>query len=330
MLAGGHAIPYGTSQAVSMADRLSRESRPAPPLTMGGRSGGRIVFSAGGEIYIMDADGSAPTQLTDGDPNVHDIQPSLSPDGTRIAFSSNRGGDYDIYVMNVDGGDLQRITTAQTTETDPAWSPDGQRLAFVRGFDLTIDGFAYISGCPPEIYVTDLKGGPEINVTKGDGGTDPAWSPDDKRIAFSSHRNGNYEIYVVNADGNDLQQLTNTNSAEADPVWSPDGQFIAYGGDYGSGNLVCGFIHTGRENPVVASGSDIFVMVADGTGQVNLTSSGDSSDPAWSPDGNSIAFVRHRGRYAQIYRMDADGSEQTQLTVDARSKSSPSWSRDSR
>jgi Tol biopolymer transport system component len=275
----------------------------------------------------MNADGSELSRLTDGDPNVDDCQPALSPDGTRIAFSSNRNANYDIYVMDADGRNVRRLTSAMSDEEDPAWSPDGSRIAFVRGNDLTLGGVAYITSCSSEIYVMDADGGKEINLTQGQGGTDPAWSPDGKQIAFSSYRNnGNYEIFVMGDDGNDVKQLTFTESAEGDPAWSPDGQFIAYGGNYPLfGGMSCGFMHTGRE-PSWGVGSDVYVMKADGTDQVRLTTRGDSSDPVWSPTGTRIAFIRYQGSFAQIYCMNADGSNQTRVTDDASNKSYPSWS----
>jgi Tol biopolymer transport system component len=286
----------------------------------------KITFSANGDIYIMSPDGSALRQLTFTGPAVDNRHPALSLDGTRIAFSSNRGGNYDIYTMDTMGGNIRRLTTNKETEADPAWSPDGSRIAFVRGLDLTINGNAFIPSCvPSQIYVIEVEGGLEMNLTGVSGGTDPAWSPDGTRIAFSSYRDGNYDIYKMDADGSNVKQLTSTDSAEADPVWSPDGQFIAYGGNYIQWRVLCGFMHTGREEEG-PGGPNIFVMTSDGLDQRMITETGNSSDPTWSPDGAHIAYVYRSHGYTQIYRIDTDGQNRGNITSDAIDKSSPSWS----
>ncbi len=329
MLSGLHATVQEHVVAGSSTNTGAHQPplRSLSPFRSAADNGGKIVFSADGEIYIMNADGSQQTRLTDGDPNVEDCQPALSPDGTRIAFNSNRsGGNYNIYVMDVDGTHVQKLTNATAPESSPAWSPDGSRIAYVLGHDLTVDGGAYFSSCGSEIYVVDADGSNRVNLTEGAGGSDPAWSPDGNQIAFSSYRTGNYEIFVMDRDGKGVKQLTFSESAEGDPAWSPDGKLIAYGGDYTlySGED-CGFIHTGRD-PSAGRGSNVYVMTVDGAHQVRLTTAAGSSDPVWSPSGTRIAFVRHKGDYAQISWTNADGSNQTNLTVDGSNKSSPSWS----
>jgi Tol biopolymer transport system component len=297
-----------------------------------GTTEGKIAFSAGGDIYVMNSDGSDLRPITHDGRAVDERQPAISPDGTLIAFSSNRDGNYNIFVADLDGSNIRPLAKSEDFNVDPAWSPDGRKIAFVRGEDLTEGGVAYMTTCPPEIFVMNVDGSGEVRLTTG-GGADPAWSPDGTHIAFSSHRTGNYEIYSMSADGGDLHQLTNTNKTSADPVWSPDGRFIAYGSDYTIAREDCGFMHTGTpgggDDPeLVADGSEsnIYVMSSDGSGQKRLTDGKSGNNPVWSPDGTQLIFVSRRDGYSQIYRMAADGTDRTMLTQDATQKSSPTWS----
>ena len=308
--------------------QTNAQLNPAP-----GDDQGKIVFEVEGEIYIMNADGREQTRLTDGNPKVEDKQPALSPDGTRIAFSSDRDGrSFNLYAMDIDGQNVQQLTNNNAHESSPAWSPDGTRIAFVLGPDLTVGGVAYVSSCRSEIYVMNADGsGWWTHLTNAEGGTDPAWSPDGREIAFSSSRTGNYEIYVMAVDGNRTRvaQLTSTLRQEGDPAWSPDGQFIAYGADYEERLIPwCGFIHTpDPPNPPIRQmgGASVYVMRADGTDAVKLTTSGAASDPVWSLDGTRIAFILLQGEYSQIHIVDREGKNESSVTHDESFKSSPAW-----
>ena len=128
-----------------------------------------------------------------------DTSPAWSPDGTRIAFSSNGDGDPEIYVINAQGSGTAQLTNDGATDVHPAWSPDGARIAFAS----TRDGNG-------EIYVINADGSDVERLTSsGDTDVHPAWSPDGTRIAFMSYRDGNWEIVVMNADGSDVERLTN-------------------------------------------------------------------------------------------------------------------------
>lgn len=227
-----------------------------------------------------------------------------SPPG-QLAFV-HYGFNADIYVVNSNGTGSTRLTNAAAfeSETGPAWSPDGSRIAF----SGTRDGNL-------EIYVMNADGTNQIRLTTAQGWDDePAWSPDGLRIAFVSRRNANDpEIYVMNADGTNPVRLTTKNGDDVSPAWSPDGSRIVFSSQ--------------REG-----GSQIWVMNADGSGVSRLTS-GDfgGGQPAWSPDGSKIAFQRGASASrSAIFLMNADGSNVTRLSDVFDWAGDPTWSPDGR
>ncbi len=191
--------------------------------------------------------------------------------------------------------------------THPAVSPDGVRLAFLSN----APGVSHDRAINFEIFVSSISGGAPARLTENDAfDADIAWSPDGRRIAFKSSRDGNDEIYLMADDGSGQENLTRTPSAEWAPDWSPDGSLIAFSSD--------------------RNGSpDLFVMAADGSGvrSVAPTSSSDSS-PRWSPDGRRIAFVSDRAGNDDIWVMDRDGSHARRLTSRADADWYPRWSPD--
>jgi TolB protein len=219
--------------------------------------------------------------------------PALSPNGKKIAFRSSRSGGGDIYVMNTDGSDQTRVTDHPSSELQPHWSPNGQKIAFVRTLDLGPEAYG------DEIYVMNADGSDQTRLTDNleeDWG--PSWSPDGSKIAFINPREGNFDIYVMDADGSNQTRLTYSPGGNWWPDWSPDGKRIAF--------------QSFRDNNM-----DIYVMDADGSNQTRLTySPGNDWVPDWSPDGKYIAFYSDRvtALDREIYVMNADGTEQVQIT----------------
>jgi len=203
-----------------------------------------------------------------------------------IAFVSNRDGNDEIYVMNPDGKVQTRLTYNTYPDEEPAWSPDGSKIAFDR----------YIEG-QWQIYVMNADGTAERPLTSGTspGPWDhfawhPAWSPDGSKIVFVSDRDHpNYEIYWMNAaDGSGVTRLTYNTNNDQDPAWSPDGSKIVFVSDR-DGNY------------------EIYVMKADGTDQTRLTvNTFKDQRPVWSPDGSKIVFESDRGGGSNIYVVSID------------------------
>jgi len=251
-------------------------------------------------IYVMNADGSGKRRLARGVSvrnswsgqfvNPLSGSPAWSPDGRRIAFASDRDGNFEVYVVNADGSGQRNLTRKPGFDSDPVWSPDGRKIAFVR---TNSDGDGPARG--HELYLMNADGSGQRMLARGRA---PAWSPDGRKIAFRSARDGNGEVYVVNADGSGLQRLTRNPQSDGGPLWSPDGRKIL-------------FERSGHGN------TEIYVMNADGSGQRNLTRTptpARDTSPAWSPDGRKIVFVSNRDDNGEIYVMNADGSEQRKLT----------------
>jgi Tol biopolymer transport system component len=227
---------------------------------------------------------------------------------------------------------------------NPAWSPDGTRIAFESSRTHESD-----------IYVVNADGSKQIRLTNNRAGnSQPVWAPDGTRIAFTSERDGDREIYVMNADGSRQMRLTHIGVEYKSPVWSPDGTRIAFVSNLGRNEQIYVMNADGSQptlltNKEVRSGfpvwspdgtriafvsnlggnGQIYVMNADGSRLTRLTDNGLWLSPIWSPDGKRIAFVSDRDGNWEIYVMNADGSQQIRLTNNAEvSWQIPAWSPD--
>ena len=269
-----------------------------------GISGGqKIAFGSarnGGnhDVYVMNVDGSNQTRLTTN--LAYDDQPKWSPDGSKLAFISNRDGNFEIYTMNADGSSQTRLTNNPAADGFPSWSPNGTKIAFVSGDLRNPTTF--------EIYVMNADGTNRTRLTNDsliDGV--PSWSPDSTKIVFmggpgSLFDVNSFEIFSMNADGSNRTRLTNNTVGDGQPSYSPDGTKILFA----SGNVMS------------PTGVEIFVMNADGSNRTQLTNNSVTDGfPAWSPDGSRIVFATGSigdETTVELDMMNADGSNQTRLT----------------
>jgi TolB protein len=253
-----------------------------------------ILFSTGSAIYSVPASGGHPRRIiSGGDANRH---PAWSPDGRKIAFDSNRSGNYDVWVYNTATHKSRNVTHGGFYDADPAWSPDGKHLVFVTTRSGNLD-----------LAVVRLSSGKVHRITSFAGDDmQPSWAPTGDRIAFTSDRGNSDDIFTVRRNGSGLDRVAAGQFADAYPTWSPDGTHIAYEA-YRSGSY------------------DIRVVSATGKGDRGVATGGAFDGyPAWGPDGTSVVFSSNRGGGLHLWVKPLSGKAR-QLTYGSGSDVQASW-----
>ncbi len=262
------------------------------------------VSSRGGskEIWVMDYDGMNERQLTHL--GTISLSPHVSPDNSRVAFSSLGKSGWSIRMFSLDLGRLTAFPAAGGTTLSPAWSSDGTKLAF--SSDRSGD---------PEIYVSDASGAGARRLTAFRGpDVSPVWNPKtNSQIAWVSGRTKLPQIYIMDSDGANISRMTDGGYAIS-PSWSPSGQFLTFAWDR-------------KYGPGAPGGYDIYVMDIASKRWTQLTHDSGANDfPSWSPDSRHIVFQREQNGHTEIWMMLADGTDQQQLTHGGGSNTMPNWS----
>jgi Tol biopolymer transport system component len=298
----GEICPYSPS-GISLCSESAPTKpgpRPVPRRSPALRALGKLAFAAPADnkrppdIFVINADGTGLANLTRSE-ETDDRSPAWSPDGTEIAFGSDGGEAHarDIYVINVRNRALRNLTKGAGANYDPAWSPDGQKIAFS---SERTDPETGEYDDHYEIYVRDRDGEVAKLTHNESDDLEPVWSPDGTMIAFISKRDGNWEIYAMNADGSAQRNLSNNPADDEQPAWSPDGRKIAFVSD--------------RDDL-----AELYVMNPDGTAVQGLTNATTiptgKSSPVWSRDSRKMAFINPPDQ--GIYLINADGSQGRKL-----------------
>ncbi len=281
-------------------------------------------------IYTVNPDG-ADTRSLSSENQTADGTPCWSPDGSKIAFTSNRSGDYEIWVMNADGSERQRLTRRSGFDALPSWSPDGSKIVFtgeIRDEEGVgnLEIFSVNSDGSDLRQLTDTMSSKvhEESASEGSGHSHhdevswnsvPTWSPDGSLILFASNRDEgsvNPVLYTMNPDGSDQKKFGLFTAVDgSNPDWSPVTNKIVW--TRGS-----------------AAKGDIWVMDASSpfpllTARKITDNIDDNRQPVWSPDGKQVAFVSDANGNTDIYIMNADGANLHRLTYGKSNNVNPSW-----
>ncbi len=271
--------------------------------------------------------------------------------GSQVAFVSDREGNFDIFLLDVDSNSVVNLTAHPGMDYGFSWSPDGGALAFASDRDGN-----------QEVYVMDVGDGTLSRLTHHEARDgSPSWSPDGTQIAFVSRRDAQSgEIYVMSAEGSDVRRITENERYEEVPAWAPDGESLVFGAVASAGRgqeptlqVFRIDVATGQESQITFlaghnsaprwapdgsaiffygqvgegfDGADIMVMDPDGSGLRNLTNDG---EPDWqpdpSPDGRRLVFARGPGDPLDLWTMRSDGRDRRPLVTHAGRDEKPAW-----
>jgi TolB protein len=304
--ANAYMVAYGTMNAdgstLAVSGYLSDVSNPTAPIALQKIYRGSTTNEDARRLAHQFADDII-ARLSGGLPGIAQ---------TQIAYVSAKSGNKEIWVMDYDGANQHQITHLKSIALTPRWSPDASRIAFTC-YVPNRTGVTSAQICVYSTASSHLISFPRFRGTN----SSPAWSPDGQQLAFMSSQNGDPEIYMINADGSHLHRITDSPGVNTSPAWNPKtGKEMVFVSDRGGDGV-----------PV------LYQMNSDGTNvaKINLPDMGYVIDPAWSPNGQLIAFSWRRpsGNY-DIYIMDIVSHQLVELTKDEARNERPSWAPDGR
>ena len=281
-----YAVDPDGSNVVRLTTSAAIDTQPAVS-----PDGTRIAWQSAGQVWLMNRNGANKQALTSDGTNG---APAFSPDGTKIAFESNRGGNYDIFVMNVDGTAQTNLTNDEAgDDVGAAWSPDGTKLAFDSNRSESRD-----------VYTMNADGSGQTNLTAANPSldSDPDWSPDGAKLLFVSARGLATSVWSMNADGSGGEvDVTKAGNFDADPAWSPDGSHIVFT------RALSGFTF------------NLWTARADGTAQLQLTNAAAeqrNSFADWGTRVSETVVTLEPAADTFVRASDPDTAHGTQTTFD--------------